>query len=60
MDCFVACAPRNDDLQIQLRALAARFARVLQESLPLEKQRAQGKPGARRTRGPCALVESTG
>ena len=37
--------------QVCVRVLAARCARRDANSLPLEKQRAQGKPGARCTRG---------
>src|SRR3954465_10646220 len=54
MDCFVARAPRNDveTSQTQLRDLAARFARGLPFIFALsEKQRAQGRPDARCTRG---------
>ena len=61
VDCFVACAPRND-VQIQLHDLAARFARVLACSSALSKQRAQGMPGARcapRSRVQNALKKRT-
>ena len=60
MDCFVAFAPRNDGagIRIQLsnsermyvRIPAARCARALRHP-PSEKKRAQGRPGARCTRG---------
>ena len=36
--------------KIQLRILAARWARVLREARPSKKRRAQGKPGALSTR----------
>jgi hypothetical protein len=57
---------RNDG-QMHLRDLATRCARVLQNTLALIRQRAQaplkeraqGKPGARGTRGPACSVEST-
>ena len=54
------CAsPRNDEgdpdsnfkQQIRVRILAARFARAMLETCASEKQRAQGRPGARCTRG---------
>ncbi len=42
-----------------LRDLAARFARVLLSALALRNQRAQGRPGARCTRGPvCNCTRS--
>src|SRR5437764_7839169 len=51
MDCFVASAPRNDGVQMRLRLLAARIAPELCENVVPRKRRAQGKPGARCTRG---------
>src|ERR1700694_4817758 len=59
MDCFVASAPRNDVVssassfkeRMCIRILAARFARALRRLSPPQKQRAQGRPGARCTRG---------
>jgi hypothetical protein len=61
MDCFVAKAPRNDGVGFWFTCQTARgcvsaFSRhVLPEACgsfrPLEKKRAQGKPGARCTRG---------
>src|SRR5882757_11480127 len=65
MDCFVASAPRNDVVssassfkeQMCVRILAARFARALRRLSPPRKQRAQGRPGARCTRGlVCKIV----
>ena len=50
-------APRNDDKTTRVRILAAQFARDLLELRPSEKQRAQGKPDARRTRSPVCKVE---
>ena len=53
MDCFVAFAPRNDgehSLAISPRVCA----RFIVNFPPSEDQRAQGKPGAHRTRGPRA------
>ena len=53
-------APRNDGVafnsisnseRMYVRILAARFARGLHELLPSRRQRAQGRPGARCTRG---------
>ena len=66
MDCFVAIAPRNDGVRFRIhisssermcvRDPAARCARVLLEIPALEKKRAQGRPGARCTRGlACGL-----
>src|SRR5260370_10714252 len=40
-------------------AIPRRDAPELYMNIALEKQRAQGKPGARSTRSPCALVVST-
>jgi hypothetical protein len=56
MDCF-ACA-RNDG-HTHLCIPAARCARGLLKSLPLSKQRAQGKPGVRCTRSRACSVGST-
>ena len=44
------CAPRNDDWMC-VRILAARSRPRFAKLLPLRKQRAQGRPGARCTRG---------
>jgi hypothetical protein len=52
----VAC---QASAQTQFRTLAARCARVVDESFAQRKQRAWGMPGARCTRSPCALVGST-
>ena len=52
MDCFVACAPRND-VRVLLRILAARFARGMPEiSHPLQKKGAgnAGRPMRPRSR----------
>ena len=48
---------RNDD-KMQFLVPAARRARAMKEEA-LEKQRAQGKPGARCTRSLACKVEST-
>src|SRR5579863_9002600 len=45
LDCFVACAPRND-VEICLRILAARLRASYAESVAPSIQRAQGMPGA--------------
>ena len=50
LDCFVAFAPRND-VKTSVGDLAARCARAMLESCPSMNKRAQGKPGARCTRG---------
>jgi hypothetical protein len=47
-------APRNDGGETRVHVLAACFARALHLDHPLEKQRAQGRPGGRCTRGPRA------
>jgi hypothetical protein len=65
MDCFVACAPRNDDLQI--RTTSRYDFAISRHDLPeLCKNNCPSKNRGRRedrvparTRGPCALVEST-
>jgi hypothetical protein len=50
LDCFVARAPRNDG-GVCVRIPATRCARVLQIRSPQKIERAQGRPGARCTRG---------
>src|SRR5260370_22285999 len=62
MDCFVANAPRNDGVRLMIQISNSYDSAFSRRSTPevcidlnlLKKQRAQGKPGARSTRGlPC-------
>jgi len=50
---------RNDDIHALFRVLAARRARVFARTSSLPNQRAQGKPGARCTRGRAWSVVNT-
>jgi hypothetical protein len=57
MDCFASLAMTA---QTYVRLLAALFARGFAETLPPKIQRAQGRPGARCTRGlVCKIVRRT-
>jgi hypothetical protein len=67
MDCFVAFAPlrkrcafvAGNDGATRLRVPAARYARIVRESRPSKRPRAQGKPGVRCTRGRAWCVVNT-
>src|SRR5690349_9937435 len=55
MDCFAALAMTL----IRLFLLATCFARGLHRSFALSNQRAQGRPSARRTRGPACRLRNS-
>src|SRR5258707_2414891 len=60
MDCFVACAPRNDVKSRYDSAISRREAPEFSKNRSPSKQRAHGMPGAQCTRSlACSVVKHT-